>query len=1282
MSVSYTNLNKLTNASLKRILNVLKIPVSNNYNRNRSLISKAERLRNYKGSINEESIMNHLRPPAPEPFYAERRHYDPDDDTYEVEMAKINKVREEINEGIKLLQHIEGLMNAPALPGRKAIPKEARKEMLEALPNIGVYANARTKVSHEVRKARFDKIAPAYNQIKNALRNIRDLKKGKKLDIEFNLEGFNEECDEYFNKHIGKVFIELLNNYNYGSEIICTYHFGNIDKQKTLTDHEATHLLHQTIKEGFISEIEAENSCKIPPAISDDFFVTEIDNLSSFRFVDINADPDLEMNDLKHKRRRKPKKSVEEIFKNDKVYNALIKSGDKEALDEYVNDKLGKKKQYKTKDGKFWKYTLTIPINLERYQIFNTIDKRTTELMTKDNCLVYACIQAGVDEDIINRMREIIRVRAFPQSKMQELADELGITFIVSITYLNEDNTKDASKRRKVEYKPSDKSSIRTIDLLLIDGHYLLNERVPITTYFIKHYEKITNTLPDVDLERLQKINRFGEGKYKINNSLTTSIENILKACFKYNRFKPITIGSVVSYSSLLYKEKLEKITTLKYNEKFCTKLKEPHVKKETKNKNVFTREHTIYADFESSTDGFHKAFNICYSEPDTDFNGSIWGDFCGSEFLDLVPNNSLIYYHNLSYDINFIINLLDDIIGTPIIKGSRTMMITGVYKGKMLCFKDTYTIIPSKLKRFPAMFGLKTGPKEVFPYSYYTSDLLANDNKIGIISEAVKHVEDKETFINNIKSISGCRLSEDTFDLEKYSTYYCMQDVNILQEGFEKFRKDLLILFNLDVYDFISICSIANRVFENNVYYKNGNLYDLANTPREFISRCIQGGRCMLRNNEKQFEYEDLVVDFDAVSLYSSAIARLYTLEGIPKVMTDEMLSTDYLLKHLFDDDQEEPTHKKFISGFFVEVEIESIGIERDFPCIVVDSEFNPHLINVPRSSNTCCAMYVDHITFQDLITFQQCKLKVKRGYYYDGKRDLTIRSEIRKLFELRLKYKMEGNSLQEVIKLILNSIYGKTILKPIETKMKFIKDEDAMRFLRKNYNSIVEFESLYKSDITVFKCLKPIVRHYNFCPLGVNILSMSKRIMNEVFTIAEDAGMKVFYTDTDSGHYYKKDIPVIQKLYKEKYGRELIGKNLGQFHSDFAEINPGHESSAIKSIFVGKKSYIDMLSNDLGSVAFHCRLKGVIQEVIAITANEIFPDAVQVEFDEDKGLFIPVGEYTKDSEFSIFNLYKSLYDGNEISFDLCSGDKKCFKFNKDFSIETKNTFIRKLKF
>ena len=117
-----------------------------------------------------------------------------------------------------------------------------------------------------------------------------------------------------------------------------------------------------------------------------------------------------------------------------------------------------------------------------------------------------------------------------------------------------------------------------------------------------------------------------------------------------------------------------------------------------------------------------------------------------------------------------------------------------------------------------------------------------------------------------------------------------------------------------------------------------------------------------MLADNEKQRTDTNLV-DFDAVSLYPSAMVRLYTLEGIPKVLQKDQLDVNYLLSRLFREGQVEPDRERFISGFFVHIEITRVGKPRHFPLIVFNKEFQNTDIESERSANVCCDMYVDHI-------------------------------------------------------------------------------------------------------------------------------------------------------------------------------------------------------------------------------------------------------------------------------------------------------------------------------
>jgi hypothetical protein len=232
------------------------------------------------------------------------------------------------------------------------------------------------------------------------------------------------------------------------------------------------------------------------------------------------------------------------------------------------------------------------------------------------------------------------------------------------------------------------------------------------------------------------------------------SVKMIIKTLKKCGYLKPIHHGDYLTYASTLYQEDLEEIESLEYDPLLCTKAKLTKKNFRVKYRNVF------YADCESSTDSFHTEYNICFVRADGKCRIQIFGKDCVKSFLERIPNDSLIYFHNLSYDINFIVNKLDRI-SNPIIKNGRTMSLNGIFKGKKLIFKDSYSIIPSRLKEFPRMFKLESGDKEVFPYQYYSSELLKKGNKIGVINDALKFIKDdeREQFIENVNKIKGCRV-------------------------------------------------------------------------------------------------------------------------------------------------------------------------------------------------------------------------------------------------------------------------------------------------------------------------------------------------------------------------------------------------------------------------------------------------------------------------------------------------------------------------------------------
>ena len=65
-------------------------------------------------------------------------------------------------------------------------------------------------------------------------------------------------------------------------------------------------------------------------------------------------------------------------------------------------------------------------------------------------------------------------------------------------------------------------------------------------------------------------------------------------------------------------------------------------------------------------------------------------------------------------------------------------------------------------------------------------------------------------------------------------------------------------------------------------------NVYQVSGAIQQFISRCVVGGRVMTNSN-KQYHVKKKIADFDACSLYPSAMHYMGgSLNGKPKVLVD----------------------------------------------------------------------------------------------------------------------------------------------------------------------------------------------------------------------------------------------------------------------------------------------------------------------------------------------------------------------------------------------------------
>ena len=111
-----------------------------------------------------------------------------------------------------------------------------------------------------------------------------------------------------------------------------------------------------------------------------------------------------------------------------------------------------------------------------------------------------------------------------------------------------------------------------------------------------------------------------------------------------------------------------------------------------------------------------------------------------------------------------------------------------------------------------------------------------------------------------------------------------------------------------------------------------------------------------------------------------------------------------------------------------------------------------------------------------EDLIQLQKIEFEIIRGYYYNEGRNNNLKPVISHIFEERVKQKKLGNPIQNSYKLLMNSSYGKTCQKPIETDTKFISVNKEEEYISKYFDRVLEYEILPNNRDVKIKMIKTI--------------------------------------------------------------------------------------------------------------------------------------------------------------------------------------------------------------
>ena len=914
-------------------------------------------------------------------------------------------------------------------------------------------------------------------------------------------------------------------------------------------------------------------------------------------------------------------------------------------------------------EGGFFKhlYNGKYNLGLDKYGIYQEVDDENY----RDNCLIKALqLSNEFNSYELENMKIFLKSRYIPLCKLEELTKN----FKFNITLYSIRKAKKCSNglTNQIFKYPKKEKYEKNINLCLYENHYFLNEKTDYTIFYIKNIDEL-HEIEDGNYifrsEMRNGVKRYKKDKKRCITSFQL-IKTLLEDYEKYFTPLELNIELLDTRFSNEFKSQIDLHDPQENIDYRPVKYKAKETKIE--NNNIFV------LDIESYTDEIKKhsiAYLVCVLGLYNNEKFSAMKVNCVKRILDQIlkkrkGEDILIYAHNAKFDNTFLRPISDLKLIKRIELNGKLMEQHYYYKGSNIYFRDSYSLIPTGLKKFGPMFKLLI-EKEFLPYSIYT-DININKRYVKL-EEILKCVEfktedDVKLFNENVKKW-GCE-KNDKIDILEYSKRYCFMDCEVLKEGLVKFReyiKQIDIGLNgdeapLDILNYLTISSVADTLMLKSGCYEGA--VELSGLTRLFCQKAVVGGRTMSRNNEK-IKVENEIVALDANSLYPASMVEVPL--GAPRLIKNFNINANF---------------------YIIRIRVKKLNVKRGFSLLSILNEDGVRNFNNDLENEI---IYIAKNALLDAIEFQGLEYEFIDGYEWNNGFSYKIKEVVSELYKKRSKFKKEGNPIQSVIKLLLNSIYGKTLLNDRPTKekivsnKKFIKSfdtkEEVVYYLKEKVdNEKLEYYyveenngkyNIYRDDIqfniskefnnlisveefngsAIMKINKKTTEHFNRVHIGINILDHSKRLMNKVICLAEDHGINVYYQDTDSLFIDENSVKKLNELYKNKYNEIMLGNELGQFSNDF-EINGCNKVVSKRSIFIGKKKYL-------------CELEGKNANNEIIKENKIRMNGVRTD-----AIKLKSNDYGGD----IYGIYNELYDGKGLEFDNSVGGRVAtFKYRNN---------------
>ena len=501
-----------------------------------------------------------------------KKKYQTDEERIQAKRASARKSYHKRKQEKVVDEEFERLMRLnPDLYTSKKRMTDEQKSFIKSLMNMPL------DVKPSIKRATRQTNSNAKQQLGLATSKINKHKSIKTIDFDLDLLKSEQERN-YFFEHLSDVIYRLLDRINFNTEHWTVYYrYESMWKTRTLDS-----ITEQYLRDQVKHDLQEHLHDFIEYGADYDFFPVMIQQLKQFRFINID-----QMNPPGAKTRKKregkfwrwllkgfPELNLERFM----IFHQLDCMDDNViALYKKSKSLMNQSKEATTKE----EAKELMKQGKELKDKANKMRCRIVELINRDNCFVYACQQAGLSDDLVNELRCSIHKRSFgiaDLTKKPKKKDKDGKVIGVEPSLCQRLNLKIHIREPGKSYYINKKGKIE-VRLVLIHNHYMVDEKVNCSSYYIKHKKEIMKDKvakfwsPEDKMRITGKDTRgYYQKDYRVEKF---SLIKVIKALFKVGAFEPISMNEYRAYASLVCFENIDPIKTLEYDPRFCCRLKQ-----------------------------------------------------------------------------------------------------------------------------------------------------------------------------------------------------------------------------------------------------------------------------------------------------------------------------------------------------------------------------------------------------------------------------------------------------------------------------------------------------------------------------------------------------------------------------------------------------------------------------------------------------------------------------------------------------------------------------------